>query len=271
MSSSPPPSPLPFSHSKILPFCSTLTFVSQSPELDLSTTLSPSSTPVKSSTRTEGEQGVKSTTSGRRKTSQLCFAQPVATLEPVLTPDTLPQRSNGAQKNKHHHRVPRQCIFTPTEVADHSLEEIRLNSTLALKKELQLLQETEFNSQKAIKETLQTSERTKVLMNIRTTDVVNLSRSQLLYNSLVNVDIQKDQFISQAVQERLPLAPHPCCHSNKEGDSPSHLIFLTPHLMRQQPFSSEEGTANSKLCPLPHSSHSAFDLYRRQTCHESLS
>lgn len=101
--------------------------------------------------------------------------------------------------------------------------------------------------------------------------VVNVSRSQLLYNSLVNVDIQKDQFISQAVQERLLLAPHPCCHSNKEGDSPSHLIFLTPHLMRQQPFSSEEGRANSKLCPLPHSSNSAFDLYRRQTCHESLS
>lgn len=38
--------------------------------------------------------------------------------------------------------VPRQCIFTPAEVADHSLEEIRLNSTLALKKELQLLQVT---------------------------------------------------------------------------------------------------------------------------------
>lgn len=100
--------------------------------------------------------------------------------------------------------------------------------------------------------------------------VVNVSRSQLLYNSLVNVDIQKDEFISQAVQERLLLAPHPSYHSNKEGDSPSHLIFLTPHLIRQQPFSSEEETENSKLCPLPHSSHSAFDLYRRQRCHESL-
>lgn len=98
--------------------------------------------------------------------------------------------------------------------------------------------------------------------------VVNISRSQLLYNSLVNVDIQKDQFISQAVQERLLLAP---VTSNKEGDSPSHLIFLTPHLMREQPFPSEEETANSKLCPLPHSSHSAFDLYRRQMCHKSLS
>lgn len=101
--------------------------------------------------------------------------------------------------------------------------------------------------------------------------VVNVSRSQLLYNSLVNVDIQKDQLISQAVQERLLLAPHLCCHSSKEGDSPSHLIFLTSDLMRQQPFSSEEGPAKSKLCPLPHSSHSTFDLYRRQKCHESMS
>lgn len=101
--------------------------------------------------------------------------------------------------------------------------------------------------------------------------VVNVSRSQLLYNSLVNVDIQKDELISQAVQERLLLAPPPCCHSNKERDGPSHLIFMTFDLMRQQPFSPEEGTAKSKLCPLPPSSHLAFDLYRHQKCHEAMS
>lgn len=99
---------------------------------------------------------------------------------------------------------------------------------------------------------------------------VNVSRSQHLYNSLVNMDIQKDE-LSQAVQERLLLAPTSFCHSNKERGGPSHLIFMTSDLMRQQPFSSEEGTAKSKLCPLPPSSRSAFDLYRRQKCHEATS
>lgn len=36
--------------------------------------------------------------------------------------------------------VPRQHMAPPAEGADHNLEEMRLNSTLALKKELQLLQ-----------------------------------------------------------------------------------------------------------------------------------
>lgn len=99
---------------------------------------------------------------------------------------------------------------------------------------------------------------------------VNVSRSQLLYSSLVNMDVQKDE-LSQAVQERLLLAPTSCCHSNKGRGGPSHLIFMTSDLMRQQPFSSEEGTAKSKLCPQPPSSRSAFDLYRRQKCHEATS
>lgn len=99
---------------------------------------------------------------------------------------------------------------------------------------------------------------------------VNVSRSQLLYNSLVNMDVQKDE-LSQAVQERLLLAPTSSGHSNKERGGPSHLIFMTSDLMRQQPFSSEEGRAKSKLCPLPPSSRSAFDLYRHQKCHEATS
>lgn len=89
--------------------------------------------------------------------------------------------------------APRKYVAPPAEALDPNLEEMRLNSSLALKKELQLLQvpvisqyisvlkkfclpdcvllqEAEFNSQKAIKETLQKSERTKILINTRATD-----------------------------------------------------------------------------------------------------
>ncbi|XP_035510546.1 protein phosphatase 1 regulatory subunit 35 [Morone saxatilis] len=139
-----------------------------------------------------------------------------------------------------------------------------LNTTLALKAELQSLQGVEFNSRKAIQETLQRSKRAKNLINTRATEVVNVSPSQLLFTSLVSVDVQDDQLISQVLQDRLLLALPPRCHGSKAAASPSLLPFMTSDLFRQKPLSPEEEPVNYKLRPSTRHPQWTFDLYRRQ-------
>lgn len=95
---------------------------------------------------------------------------------------------------------------------------------------------------------------------------VNVSRSQVLFNSLVCVNVQEDQLISQMLQHRL----QPSCHGNKVADGPSLLLFMTSDHLRQKPFPLEEEPVNYKPRPLTYPACSTFDLHRRERRWEAM-
>uniref|UniRef100_I3JLV1 Protein phosphatase 1 regulatory subunit 35 C-terminal domain-containing protein n=1 Tax=Oreochromis niloticus TaxID=8128 RepID=I3JLV1_ORENI len=159
----------------------------------------------------------------------------------------------------------------PTSTHDLScLERAELNSTLALKTRLQSLQDAQFDSQRAIQQTLQKSESTKNRINARATEGnVNVSRSQLLFTSLVSVDVQEDQLITQLLQDKLLRAPPSQCRGRRNTKGPSSLFFITSDLLRQKPLSPEEVPFSRKLSTSACPAHSTFDLYRRQRSWET--
>ncbi|TNN63950.1 Adenine phosphoribosyltransferase [Liparis tanakae] len=243
---SPPPSP----HTAPLPLSSSSLICC--PELDLSVTLGSapktSHAHFKPSSLKTGQQRDPSQLKplpqgprGRGSNTRVFFQEPVdVTVTPQQNRDAPPKQPI---------RAPRQWLESRGAVSNQGpgcLERVGLNTTLALKAELQLLQGAEFNSQKAMQETLRRSERTKNLINTRATEEVNVSRSQVLFNSLVCVDVQEDQLISQMLQHRL----QPSCHSNKVADGPSLLLFMNSDHLRQKPFPLEEEPVNYKPRPL---------------------
>ncbi|TKS88133.1 Protein phosphatase 1 regulatory subunit 35 [Collichthys lucidus] len=273
--SSPPPAPFPLSvPSSSLTCC---------PELDLSVTLSPAPktchTKIKPRPLKKSHQSDQSELKSwpREQTGRkVCFEEPVVvtvTPEPHMTlsrDSQLQQPVRAQRRSRGRHQAPKQQVPAAASNQDPGcMERVELNTTLALKAELQSLQEAEFNSQKAVQETLQRSERTKNLINTRATEVVNVSRSQLLFTSLVSVDVQEDELISQVLQDRLLLAPPIQCHGNKTVDGPSPVIFMTPDLLRQKPLPPEEETEYAQPRPLHYHAHSTFDLYRQQRCCEA--
>ncbi|XP_071403327.1 protein phosphatase 1 regulatory subunit 35 [Centroberyx affinis] len=260
LSLSPRPAPLPLSSSSSLPLC---------PELDLSLTLSP----APKTGPTHPKPRPHRPTEGKRH-RQVRFEEPVVvtvTAEPSnpLSDEPQQQPTRSQRRRGHRHgRVPGQRAGPPVAVASEEpgcLEGAEPNTSLALKAELESLQGAEFNSQKAVQETLRKSERTKNLINTKATEGVNVSRSQLLYSSLVSVSVEEDQLISQVLQDRLLLAPPPRNHDNKSVDAPSLLLFLTSDLQRQKPLPQEEEPISSKPRPSPRPPHTTFDLHRRQT------
>ncbi|KAF7201067.1 protein phosphatase 1 regulatory subunit 35 [Nothobranchius furzeri] len=264
---SPPPSP----HPVPLPISSSS--VTSCPELDLSVTLSP--TPMIDDTQQKlrtlkqsvlNEQSqmnrCQSGPAGNKRSTKEMSEDPVTItgtaepqkllpLQPVLRPHRHLVEPSSALSNQH----------------PSCLERAGLNTTLALKANLQSLQDAEFNSQKVLQETLQKSARTKSLINTRATEVVNVSRSQLLFTSLVSVDVQEDQLISQVLQDRLLLAPPPCCKDTKTTEGPS-LLFMTSDLIHQKPLPLNEEPVCKRL-PVPCPAYSTFDLYSRQKCWEA--
>ncbi|XP_017294819.1 protein phosphatase 1 regulatory subunit 35 [Kryptolebias marmoratus] len=274
---SPHPAPIPLSSS-----C-----VTCCPELDLSVTLSPA--PKTYHTQQMHRLQRKSLQNdqthlkpaqqgqiGRRRNPKVCFEEPVTVIvtpEPQLVPARQPVRS--LRKNRDRRYAGRRSVEPPaaTFLPDPGcLERAELNTTLALKAELHSLQGAEFNSQKALQETLQKSERTKNLINARATEVVNVSRSQLLFNSLVSVSVQEDLLISQVLQDRLLLAPPPPpprCQDTKAAEGPSLLFFMTSDLFRQKPLSQEEEPGTLKPLLMLRPAFSTFDLYRQQRCWEA--
>ncbi|KAL6101424.1 ppp1r35 [Pungitius sinensis] len=259
-SPSPPPAPFPLLSSCSLVHC---------PELDLSVTLSAppktSQTHLKPSPPKNGQQSEQPQTKPR---PQGQTGRPVFFKEPLDVKVTLEQSTDAPSK----HRRSREYHHAPTQWVESSgatsyqvpgfLNKMELNSTLALKAELQSLQRAEFNSQKAIEETLRRSERTKNLINTKATEEVNVSRSQLLFTSLVGVDVQEDQLISQVLQHRLPLP----CNGNKAADGPSLLFFMNSDHLREKPVPLNEEPVNCKPRPSPCPANSAFDLHRRGRC-----
>ncbi|XP_029945665.1 protein phosphatase 1 regulatory subunit 35 [Salarias fasciatus] len=280
---SPPPSP----HPAPLPLTSTSCLTS-CPELDLSVTLSPApkaaQTHAKSRPLRPAQPGnqcqVKPRPRGQtgwKRETQVCVEEPVIVTvipEPHICAPPQQQVSSGSRRRR---RKELSGALKPSAVPPAAasnqqpgcLERAELNTTLALKAELQSIQAAEFDSQKAVQETLQRSERTKNLINARATEVVNVSRSQQLFTSLVSVDVQEDQLISQVLQDRLLLAPPPRCHDNRPSEGPSLLAFITPDLLRQKPLPPEEEPVPCRPRPLPRPAHSTFDLYRRQRCWEA--
>lgn len=277
---SPPPSP----HLPPLPIASSSS-VTHCPELDLTVTHSPTPKTGHTHLRTRplktSRQSVQSQLKSHfkrhtgNKSTKVCFEEPVVitvTPEPHITQsrDVQPQQPvRGQRRNRGRHHVKtqiRQTVEPPAAVTNQEpgcLEKAELNTTLALKAELQSLQGVEFNPQKAIQATLQQSERTKNLISTRATEVVNISRSQHLFTSLVSINVQKEEFLSQALQDRLHLAPSPNCQE-KAAEGPSLLQFMTSDLFRQKPLPQEEEPISYRLKPSPWPSGSTFDLYNRQ-------
>ncbi|XP_051242979.1 protein phosphatase 1 regulatory subunit 35 isoform X2 [Dicentrarchus labrax] len=261
-----PPAPLPLSSSAPLTGC---------PDLDLSITLSPAPKTCNTQLKLRPQKASQQKPLPR---GQVCFEEPVVvrvTPEPHISvnKDSLPQQPiKGQKRNSGRHHAPRQLVDPPAAASNpdpRCLEMAELNTTLALKAELQSLQGVEFNSRKAIQETLQRSERTKNLINTRATEVVNVSPAQLLFTSLVSVDVQEDQLISQVLQDRLLLALPPRCHGSKAAARPSLLPFMTSDLLRQKPLSPEEEPVNYKLHPSTRHPQWTFDLYRQRRRYEA--
>uniref|UniRef100_A0A1A8S988 Protein phosphatase 1, regulatory subunit 35 n=1 Tax=Nothobranchius rachovii TaxID=451742 RepID=A0A1A8S988_9TELE len=262
---SPPPSPhpvpLPLSSSSV-PSC---------PELDLSVTLSPA--PMIDNTQ-QKLRTLQQSVLNEQSQMNRCQSGPAGNKrstkemseDPVTIPGTAePQKLLQPVLRPHRHLVEPSSALSNQHPS--CLERAGLNTTLALKANLQSLQDAEFNSQKVLQETLQRSARTKSLINTRATEVVNVSRSQLLFTSLVSVDVQEDQLISQVLQDRLLLAPPPCRKDTKTTEGPS-LLFMTSDLIHQKPLPLNEEPVCKRL-PVPCPAHSTFDLYSRQKCWEA--
>ncbi|XP_068606467.1 protein phosphatase 1 regulatory subunit 35 [Brachionichthys hirsutus] len=264
---SPPPSPVPVPVP--LPVSSSAALLHCCPELDLSVQLSPAKPPKKSQPR--DPSGLKGRRASRKGGARVNVEEPpVVTVTPEM--QIQPQQPVRAQRNSRGHRdALRQWAEPPAVTSNEDpccLQRMELNTTLALRAKLQSLQGAEFDSHRAVRETLQNSERTKNLINAKASEVVNLSHSQLLYTSLVSIDVEKDQLISQVLRDKLMLAPNPRCHGNKTAEGPSLSPFLTSDLFRQKPFQPEE-TAIIKPYITTRHAHSTFDLFRRQRRYEA--
>ncbi|CAI5682478.1 unnamed protein product [Oreochromis niloticus] len=270
---SPPPSPLPvplpFSSSPSLTCC---------PELNLSVTLGlppktsqslPKPRKLKQSQQSEQAQ-LKHNPKGqtdRKRNRQVCSKEGVITVTPEPDID-----SSSDAPFQDWLRGLRHVVEPPAPTSTHDLsclERAELNSTLALKTRLQSLQDAQFDSQRAIQQTLQKSESTKNRINARATEEVNVSRSQLLFTSLVSVDVQEDQLITQLLQDKLLRAPPSQCRGRRNTKGPSSLFFITSDLLRQKPLSPEEVPFSRKLSTSACPAHSTFDLYRRQRSWET--
>nr|XP_029136207.1 protein phosphatase 1 regulatory subunit 35-like [Labrus bergylta] len=261
--------PLPLSSS---PF-------SQCSELDLSITLSPALKihhthlkPRPLETTQQSDQSQPKPCLQGQTGRKVRYKEPVVvtvTPEPHITvnrgtPPEQPIRGQRRSRGRHHEFSEKQVEPSPalSNPNPGCLERAELNTTLALKAELQSLQGAEFNTRRVVQETIQRSERTKNLINTRATEEVNVSRSQVLFSSLVSVDVLEDQLISQVYQERLPLA---LTHDNKAQDVPSLFPLMRSLLLRQKPLPMEEGPISDTLRPQRHPTCSTFDLYRRRS------
>ncbi|MBN3318058.1 PPR35 phosphatase, partial [Atractosteus spatula] len=141
-----------------------------------------------------------------------------------------------------------------------------LNTTLAVGVELRGVAEAEFDPKRAVQDQLRKSAHRKNAIEIRATEGVNIPRSQQLYRALVSVSVPEDELISEAVKERLLLAPPPRAHGNKESppEGPDLLHFYSPsELLRETPFLPGEGVTLPRPRPVPRPSQATFDLYHK--------
>ncbi|XP_038832985.1 protein phosphatase 1 regulatory subunit 35-like [Salvelinus namaycush] len=148
-------------------------------------------------------------------------------------------------------------------------EGAELNTTLALRAELDNVAGAEFNSQKAVQEQLQKSDRTKNSISARATEGVNVPPSQHLYRALVSVNVEEEELFSQALRDRLQLVSPTCSHGNKKEDSPDLQVFFRGDLLREKPLLPGEEITIPRPQPIPRPADTTFDLYHRHTCWEA--
>ncbi|XP_010892711.1 protein phosphatase 1 regulatory subunit 35 isoform X2 [Esox lucius] len=174
----------------------------------------------------------------------------------------------------HHDGAPRRRAqwteLGPSEEAGGSLPMVpELNTTLALKAELDDVAGAEFNSKKAVQEQLQKSVRTKNSVSARATEGVNVPPSQQLYRALVSVNVEEEELINQALRDRLLLVPPTCSHGNKKDDGPDLQVFFRGDILREKPLLPGEDLTMPLPQPIPRPAHTTFDLYHRQKCWEA--
>lgn len=136
-------------------------------------------------------------------------------------------------------------------------EGVELNTTLALRAELQSVQEAQWDADKAVKETLDKNDRTQTVINRRATQGVSFPPRARLYSALVSVHVPEGHVIKEAVQ-RLPLATaHKATPPPSTGPS---LLPLTFDLYHRPLTLLPSPTPSLKPCP-----HSApFSLFQKQ-------
>lgn len=149
-----------------------------------------------------------------------------------------------------------------------------LNTTLALKAELEEEAEQTFDAEKAVREKLQSSTLTKNHINSKAAEGLNFSRSQHLYRALVSVSLSRDQLISQALQDRPALAPPTASQTNKFSspppEGPDILQFYSPDkMLRETPLLPGDRISLPRPRPVPRPAHTTFYLHRLHKLWES--
>lgn len=171
-----------------------------------------------------------------------------------------------AQRRRAQSTKPQRCTEASNQLPQHSAtasqlpecpEGAELNTTLALRAELQTLQGAQWDAAAALREALEKDNRTQAVIEHRATHGVSFPSRARLYSSLVSVHVPEGHVIREAVQ-RLPSAAPP-----KAPPPPSvgpSLLPLTVDLyQRPLPLMTDPAPC---LKPRPHSA--PFSLYRRQ-------
>ncbi|XP_026767970.3 protein phosphatase 1 regulatory subunit 35 [Pangasianodon hypophthalmus] len=248
------PPPVPLSPAPAPPQC---------PELDLSLTLTPE------------RPGHSAGGNTRTRPRQVRFAvsPDSSSDQPSVTMAITQHYSNQSAAEKRHSKG-KQGPHTGEQggvsaQSDGQLTEgAELNTTLALKAELQQLEEAEFNSQKAVQERLQNSTTVQECIRTRAAEGLNFPRSHHLYRALVSVSLSHDELIAEALRDRPALAPPTTSHHTKSrsppAEGPDLLFFYEPHcVVRETPLLPGNHIPLPHLRPAPRPAHTTFHLLQR--------
>ncbi|XP_046873516.1 protein phosphatase 1 regulatory subunit 35 isoform X2 [Hypomesus transpacificus] len=245
-----PPQPAPFT---IVPTC---------PELDLSLPLIPASPPPFPAPPPPCRASPPSSlVTGAACQQVRCRREITVIAEP--SNNTPPQHSNSHLEGKHHHGAKEKARSEERGLVLSDGAE--LNSTLALRAELQELAGAQFNSQKAVQQQLKSS-RTRDSISSRATEAVNVPPSQQLYRALVSISVEEELLINNALHDRLQLVLPTRVIGCKKEVGPELRVFVRAEQRREKPLL--PGLDQAMPCPQPTTcpAHSTFDLYHRHAC-----
>ncbi|KAG9269427.1 protein phosphatase 1 regulatory subunit 35 [Astyanax mexicanus] len=253
----------------------------QCPELDLSVTLSPERPAAlagalkKKGKHTRPRQvRFDVNPESRTKPSAPCEARSLGTL-PITKATPQPCSNQSAPGKPHSKRKEGSQTdggcgqFQPYVSAqtDGQLDEgAELNTTLALKAEIQKLEEAEFDPNEAVREKLQRSTLTQEYIRARASEALNFPRSQNLYQGLVSVSLSHDEIINQVLQDRPSLALPTASFKSRprSAEGPDLLTFYSPQLLfREMPLLPGDQIPLPRLRPEPRPAHTTFHLHQR--------
>ncbi|XP_048035355.1 protein phosphatase 1 regulatory subunit 35 [Megalobrama amblycephala] len=227
------------------------------PDLDLSVTLTPERP------------------ADRRRRQVRFNVNPQSSGHPVIPEPRNNQTRKPQNKDKHGHESDKGWDRVTSGVCDGQLTDgAELNTTLALRAELQEVAELAFDPEKAVKEKLQSSTLTKNHISAKAAEGLNFPRSQHLYRALVSVSLSRDQLISQALQDRPALAPPTASQTNKFPspplEAPDLLPFYSPDkLLRETPLLPGDHIPLPRPRPAPRPAHTTFHLHHLHKLWES--